>query len=222
MSPGRSADAMPCFLRRWVAKENHESLLRRELLRLHAAYAEQHDHLIEATLYREHFVEREFLGVALYDKEGDVESSARQAMLRAFEVVEREHAEDVARSLRIETVYEYRALPQTGTYGAAVILRADPGQTAVMTERLTLLASDVVERFTPSRVLIHHAIDEPGLFFTICDAGVPIDLNRYLGSTLLKEHRVAVGELLVEHARWFSLDPLWHYYRRRTLGTPPT
>src|SRR5207253_1520095 len=105
---GRSAEAMPCFLRRWVAKENHESLLRRELLGLHAAYAEQHEHLIEATLYREHFVEREFLGLALYDKEDDVESSARQAMLRAFEAVEREHAEHVARSLRVETCYEYR------------------------------------------------------------------------------------------------------------------
>ncbi len=215
MTPRRPAAAMPCFLRRWLAKENHESLLRRELVRLHAAYAEQHDHLVEATLYREHFAEREFLGVATYDKEDDLGSEARQALLRSFERIEQAHAEHVARSLRIETVYEYRALPQNGVYGAAVILRADADQTAVMIERLTLLASDIVERFAPSRVLIYHAIDEPGLFFTICDARGPIDLNRYLGSSLLQEHRAAVGSLLVERARWFSLDPLWHYYRRQ-------
>jgi hypothetical protein len=206
---------MPCFLRRWIARENHESLLRRELLRLHAAYAEQHDHLVEATLYREHFAEREFLGVAVYDKEDDVGSGARQAMLRSFECVERHHAEQVARSLRIETLYEYRAIPESGIYGAAVILRTSSDQTGVMTERLASLASDVVERFTPSRVLVYHAIDEPGLFFAICDAGAPIDLNRYLGSSLLQEHRAAVGSLLIERARWFSLDPLWHYFRRR-------
>ena len=204
MSPGRSAEIMPCFLRRWVARENHESLLRRELVRLHAAYAEQHDHLVEATLYREHFVEREFLGVALYDKEGNVESSARQALLRAFEAVEQEHAEHVARSLRIETCYEYRAIAENGTYGAAVILRTHPGPISTAVECLTSLASDMVERFAPSRVSIYHAIDDPGLFFTICDSRDPIDLSRYLGSSLLQEHRAAVGELLVDHARWFS------------------
>ncbi len=218
MSPGRSAEAMPCFLRRWVARENHESLLRRELLRLHAAYAEQHDHLVEATLYREHFVEREFLGVALYDKEGDVESTARQALLRAFEGAEREHAEHVARSLRIETCYEYRAIAENGAYGAAVILRTHPDHISTAVERLTALASDVVERFAPSRVSIHHAIDDPGLFFTICDSREPIDLSRYLGSSLLREHHSAVGALLVERARWFSLDPLWHYFRRQKFS----
>jgi hypothetical protein len=206
---------MPCFLRRWLAKADHESLLRRELLRLHADYAEQHDHLVEATLYREHFAEREFLGVAIYDKEADVGSAAREDLLRSFEAVERAHAEHVERSLRIETCYEYRAISENGSYGAAVILRTHPDQIGIMTERLVSLASDVVERFGPSRVLIHHAIDEPGLFFTICDSRDPIDLTRYLGSSLLQEHRTAVGSLLIERARWFSLDPLWHYFRRR-------
>ena len=215
MTPTRPPEAMPCFLRRWLARENHESLLRRELLRLHAAYAEQHDHLVEATLYREHFAEREFLGVAVYDKEDDVGSAARQALLRSFAQVEQVHAEHIGCSLRIETVYEYRAISERGTYGAAVILRTRPDQTGIMTERLVSLASDVVERFGPSRVLIHHAIDEPGLFFTICDAEAAIDLNRYLGSSLLQGHRTAVDSLLIERARWFSLDPLWHYFRRR-------
>ena len=218
MSPGRSADAMPCFLRRWVAKENHESLLRRELLRLHAAYAERQDHLVEATLYREHFAGREFLGVGLYDKEDDVASEARQDLLRSLEAVERAHAEPGVRSLRIETRYEYRAIAENGTYSAAVILRTHPDHISTAVECLTPLASDVVERFAPSRVSIHHAIDDPGLFFTICDARDPIDLPRYLGSSLLQKHRAAVGSLLVEHARWFSLDPLWHYFRRQKFA----
>jgi hypothetical protein len=215
MTAMRPAESMPCFLRQWHARENHESLLRRELLGLHAAYAEEHDHLVEATLYREHFREREFLGVAVYDKEGDVESAARQEMLRAFARVEDVHAEQPARSLRIETVYEYRAISARVVYGAAVVLQGRPDETAVLTERLAVLASDVVERFAPSRVMILHAIEEPGLFFTICDADSPIDLTRYLGSSLLQEHRAALSPLLVERARWFSLDPLWHYFRRQ-------
>jgi hypothetical protein len=211
----RPSESMPCFLRRWLARENHESLLRRELLALHTAYADQHDHLVEATLYREHFSEREFLGVAVYDKEGDVESAPRQELLRAFGRVEGVHAEEAARSLRVETVYEYRAISSRGTYGAAVILRGRPDEAAVMTERLASLASDVIERFAPSRALILHARQEPGLFFTIWDAEAPIDLTRYLGSSLLQEHRSALASLLVERARWFSLDPLWHYFRRQ-------
>ena len=208
------AGSMPSFLRRWVAKENHEGLLRSALLRLNTDYAAQHAHLVEATLYREHFAEREFLGVATYDDEKDVESTARRDLLRAFERVEAAHAEEVTRSLRIETVSEYRAIPQNGVYGAAVILRSRPDQAGLMRERLTALAADLIERFAPSRVLIHHAVDEPGLFFTICDSHDRIDLDRYLGSSLLQEHRATVGSLLVEHARWFSLDPLWHYFRR--------
>jgi hypothetical protein len=214
MSAMRPAESMPCFLRRWLARENHESLLRRELVRLHAAYAEAHDHLVEATLYREHFREREFLGVAVYDKEDDAQSAARQDLLDSFARVERMHAEHVGRSLRIETVYEYQAIAARGAYGAAVILRSRPDEADAMRERLAALASDVVERLAPSRVVIHHAIEEPGLFFTICDAEAPIDLNRYLGSSLLQEHRAALSPHLVEHARWFSLDPLWHYFRR--------
>jgi hypothetical protein len=101
---------------------------------------------------------------------------------------------------------------------AAVILRTHPDHISTAEERLTSLASDVVERFAPSRVLIHHAIDDPGLFFTICDARDPIDLTRYLGSSLLGEHHLAVGSLLVERPRWFSLDPLWHYFRRQKFA----
>jgi hypothetical protein len=217
MTPTPASDSMPCFLRRWVARANHEGLLRSELMALHAEYAARHAHLVEATLYREHFTEREFLGVAVYDTDEDADSDARADLLRAFERVERVHAEGVAQSLRIETVYEYRALSRNGTYGAAAVVRCSPGDVGRLTERLAELASDVVERLGPTRVLVHRAIGEPGLFFAICDAETPIDVGRYLASSLWREHHAALGSLLIERPRWYSLDPIWHYFRRQRL-----
>jgi hypothetical protein len=207
---------MPAFLRRWTAKEHHESVLRQELLRVHSGFhTAENPHLIESTMYREHFSEREFLAFVLYDDEAALGSPTRQKLLAALDEVASKHAVRVTPPFRIETFFEYTAIPRTGAYGAAVMFRVRPDEIAQVKEPLSTLASEVVDRFSPSRLLLHHVIDDPGLFCVICDSEARIDLDRYLGSSLRREHRTAVGAVAIEVPNWFTLDPVWRYFRRQ-------
>ena len=62
-------------------------------------------------------------------------------------------------------------------------------------------------------MLVGEAVDKPGLFFVLGDSSYAVDLDRYLQSSLHRQHVNAVGSLLTAPTRCFSLDPVWRYTR---------
>lgn len=206
---------MPSYMRRWTAREGHEGVLRQELLRVHQTYAAKNPHLMESMLYREHFVAREFIGLAVYDDEAAVESRERRALLSAFDKLAAAHAETITPSHRVEMLHELVTIPTAAPNGIAALLRCQPEHVPEVTARLGAIARDIVERLSPARLLVAHATDEPGTFFVVGDSEDRVDLDRYLQSSLHRGHQAALKPFLVAPARWYSLDPVWRYFRGR-------
>ena len=103
-------------------------------------------------------------------------------------------------------------------YGVAGLLICQPAFAAEFGGRLKGLTADLVERLRPARMVVGEVVDTPGLFFVLGDSNYPVDLNRYLQSSLHRQHLVAVESLLVAPTRWFSLAPVWRYVRAGARG----
>ena len=46
------------------------------------------------------------------------------------------------------------------------------------------------------------------------DAGQAIDIDRYLASSLRRQHMDALAPYLSAPPQWYALDPVWRYVRR--------
>ncbi|HET7341914.1 MAG TPA: hypothetical protein VFL90_10650 [Methylomirabilota bacterium] len=92
---------MPLFLRRCVARDGEEGLLRRELIRVHEEQAPTLTGLLEVWGYREHLAGREFLSLAIYEDDAAAASPARAAMLAALDEIESRHGETAGVSVRL-------------------------------------------------------------------------------------------------------------------------
>jgi len=209
---------MPAFLRRWVALEGHEAALRQELSFIHQTYTRKSPHVVESLMYREHFLGSEFIGLVVYADAGLETKERRQALARLDEVAAA-HARFSTPSLRVELVAEFVTSPHATPYGIAGLLTCQPAFAAEVASRLRALTEDLVERLRPARMLVGEVIDTPGLFFVLGDSSYPVDLDRYLQSSLHRQHLVAVESLLVSPTRWFSLDPVWRYVKAGGEGT---
>jgi len=62
-------------------------------------------------------------------------------------------------------------------------------------------------------MLVGEVVDKPGQFFVLGDSSYPVDLDRYLQSSLHRQHLVALESLLVAPTRWFALDRVWRYVK---------
>jgi hypothetical protein len=195
-----------------------ESHLRQALVRAHQDYFTRDTKGLESALYREHVEGREFLGLAIYDDEDALTSATRGALLTAFGELEAAYAERPATSLRVTTVSEFVSIGLPVVSGMAARLRSAPAGVAALEECLTTIARELVDTLSPSRVLVGHTADDPGLVVFICDTRDEIDLPRYMVSPTRARHMRALSPLLVETPRWFSLDPTWRYFRGRRQG----
>jgi len=204
---------MPSFLRRWVALEGHEAALRQELLLVHETYTRKSPHVVESLMYREHFLGAEFIGLIVYGDDAGLETVERQRALARLDAVAAAHAKFSTPALRIEMLGEFTTVPHTGPYGTAGLLTCQPAFATEFAGRLRGLIDELVERLRPTRMLVGEAVDKPGLFFVLGDSSYPVDLDRYLQSSLHRQHVNAVGSLLTAPTRWFSLDPVWRYTR---------
>ena len=97
----------------------------------------------------------------------------------------------------------------------AAVFRSAPGATAELGGRLVTIASQIIDALSPSRLLLGHAADDPGLVVFICDDEQDIDLPRYMGSAARSAHLRAIAAYLIEPPRWYALDPTWRYFRGR-------
>ena len=98
---------------------------------------------------------------------------------------------------------------------SSAVLRSPPDAAAELGERLWTIARGIADAIAPSRLLLGHAEDDPGLLVFICDAEEHIDLPRYMGSSVRSAHLRLIGPLLIEPPRWYALDPTWRYFRGR-------
>jgi hypothetical protein len=207
---------MPNLVRRWVAREGQEGRLRHELVRLYDEHIRTDARVIESMLYREHFAGRDFIGVTVYDEESALQGPERRRLLEALQAVSDAHAEVMEGSFRAEVIYEYAAIARQGAHGAAVLLPGKPARLVELSERLREMAAAAVEGLAPTRVLAWHLLEGPGHVLIIVDTEAPIELDHYLASPLRREHLDALAPFLTAPARWYSLDPIWHYFRRLT------
>jgi hypothetical protein len=113
---------VPLFLRRCAARVGREAFLRQELVRAHEELAPRARGLLEIAVYREQLVGREFLTLAIYEDDTAVMSSGRKALLEAVDECERRFAEAGGISIRLESLYEYASVPQTGVHSVAAML----------------------------------------------------------------------------------------------------
>jgi hypothetical protein len=203
---------VPTFLRRWVALEGHEAVLRQELSLIHRTYTRKSPHVVESLMYREHFLGSEFIGLVAYADAG-LETSERRHALARLDEVAGAHARFSTPSLRVGILGEWKTSSQATPYGAAGLLTCQPAFSAEFAGRLKELVADLVERLRPARMLVGEVVDTPGLFFVLGDSSYPVDLDRYLQSSLHRRHRAAVESLLVAPTRWFVLDPVWRYVK---------
>jgi hypothetical protein len=207
---------MPYLVRRWVARHGHEGRLRHELVGLYEAHVRTDARVMESMLYREHFAGRDFIGVTVYDEEAALQGPQRRRLLDALRAVADVHAELAEGSFRAEVLYEYAAIARKGAHGVAVLLPGKPARLAELTERLREMATVAVERLAPTRALAWHLVEAPGHVLIIVDTEAAIELDRYLSSPLRREHLGMLAPFLTAPARWYSLDPIWHHFRRRT------
>ena|SRR2546427_2077032 len=204
---------MPSFLRRWVAREGHEAALRQELLLIHETYTRKSPDVLESLMYREHFLGSEFIGLIAYDDDAGPWTQERlQAQARPDEVAAT-HATISTPSLRIEMVCEFMTTRDASPYGIAGLATCPPAFTAEFAARLKVLIAELVERLRPTRMLAGEVVDTPGRFFVLGDSNYPVNLDRYLQSSLYRQHLATLGPLVVSPTRWFSLDPVWRYSR---------
>ena len=164
-------------------------------------------------MYREHFLGAEFIGLVVYAEAGLETRERRQALARLDEVAAA-HARFSTPALRVERIAEFVKGTQVTPYGIAGLLTSQPAFAAEFAGRLKELTGDLVERLRPAG----EVVDTPGLFFVLGDSSYPVDLDRYLQSTLHRQHRAAVESLLVAPTRWFSLDPVWRYVKAGDRG----
>lgn len=204
---------MPWFVRLWRAKEDRDRILLHELLRIHQSQLAASQSVSESLVYREHSVGRELLDLVLYRDERATRHDEHRRLLDLFERIGAAHALSCPRSHRLEVIQEFATGPERGLYGMAAVLRSRTSQGPRLTEALQALASGVVGRLSPTRVLIGRATADPGLLFFLGDSRFRIDLGRYLKSPLYQQHRAALGPLLVSPTRFYTFDPLWRYVR---------
>lgn len=205
----------PCFLRRWVAREGHRAALCQALRLVHETYTRRSPHVIEALMYREHFLGAEFIGFIVYDDEAGLATPERQEELALLDGLDSVHTKFSTPSLRVKMIDEFITVRRPDPYGIAGLLTCQPAFTAEFAERLKRLTAELVGRLRPARLLVGEVIDRPGLFFVLGDSHYAVDLDRYLQSALHRQHVEALGPLLVAPTRWFSLDPVWRYFRGR-------
>jgi hypothetical protein len=208
---------MAYFVRRWIAQDGHESLLRAELIGAHEEHVAGDPGTMEAMVYREHFHGREFIGLVVYDDESALEGERRRALLKRFETIAAAHAEVTEGAFRADLIYEFTSIARNAPYGVAALLRCDPRRVDEFSARLRTIAAGVVEQVGAPRVLAFHLGEPPGLVLLIADASVPVDLDRYFRSSFWRGHREVLGPLIAAPPRWYLLDPIWHYFRRQRL-----
>ena len=204
---------MPNFLRESVAREGQQDALRDDLVGAHERFARAMPHLTEVLLYREHFISRRFLCIVRYDDERAVASLARSEMLDALAAVERARCEGPGDSRPLELLYEHAAVPQGGQYSVVALLTAlSEGTATEVGHRMAAGAGTLVERFKPTRMVVARVVDRLRLLVML-DAGQAIDIDRYLASSLRRQHMDALAPYLSAPPQWYALDPVWRYFR---------
>jgi len=204
---------VPSILRRWVALEGHESVLRQELLRAHEVYTQRLPYVTESLMYREHFLGAEFIGLVMYADDAGLGTAERQRAMARLDEVAVAHAKVSTPPLRVEMIDEFVIVPHAGPYGIAGLLTCQPPFAAEFAGRLKRLNAELVQRLRPTRMLVGEVVDTPGLFFILGDSNYPVDLDRYFRSSLYRQHQATLGPLLAAPTRWFALDPVWRYHR---------
>src|SRR5439155_663007 len=130
------------------------------------------------------------------------------------------HARFSTPSLRVELIAEFVTSPHATPYGVAGLLTCQPAFAAEVAGRLKGLVAELVERLRPARMLVGEVVDKPGQFFVLGDSSYPVDLDRYLQSSLHRQHLVALESLLVAPTRWFALDRVWRYVKAGARASP--
>lgn len=205
---------MPNFLRECVAREGHEAALRQELVGLHERMARGIPHLMEVLLYREHFVSRRFLSVVRYDDERAVASAERRALLDALVGLETARCEAPGDSRPLEVLYEFATIPPRGRHSVVALLTASsPGAATEVGRRMVGGAGALVDRVKPTRLVVARVVDRLRLLVML-DADDVIDIDRYLASSLRRQHTDALAPYLAAPPQWYALDPVWRYFRR--------
>ena len=207
---------MPSILRRWVALEGHETVLRQELLRAHEVYTQRLPYVRESLMYREHFLGVEFIGLVVYADDAGLVTTERQRAMARLDEVAAAHAKVSTPPLRAEMIDEFVMVPHAGPYGIAGLLTCQPPFAAEFAERLKRLSAELIQRLRPTRMLVGEVVDAPGMFFILGDSNYPVDLDRYFRSSLYRQHVATLGSMLAAPTRWFSLDPVWRYHRGAT------
>ena len=196
-----------------MAREGRETTLRQELIGLHQRTARGIPHLMEVLLYREHFIGRRFLSIARYDDERAVASEERRAMLDALLALETASCEAPGDSRPLELLYEFAAIPHTGQHSVAALLTASSvGMAIEVGRRMAGGAGALVDRFKPTRLVVARVVDRLRLLVML-DANDAIDIDRYLASTLRRQHMDALAPYLAAPPQWYALDPVWRYFR---------
>lgn len=196
-----------------MAREGQEATLRHELIGVHERMTRGIPHLMEVLLYREHFTSRRFLSIARYDDERAVASGERREMLDALLALETAHCEAPGDSRPLELLYEFAAIPQQGRHGVVALLTASsPGTATEVGRRMAAGAGALVDRFKPTRMIVARVVDRLRLLVMI-DANDAIDIDRYLASSLRRQHMDALAPYLSAPPQWYALDPVWRYFR---------
>lgn len=208
---------MAYFVRRWIALEGHESLLRAELIGAYEEHVAGDPGTMESMVYREHFRGREFIGLVVYDDEAAPEGERRRALLKRFETIAAAHAEVTEGAFRADLIYEFTSIARTAPHGMAALLRCDARRVEELTARLRTIAAGIVERLAAPRLQVFHLGEPAGLVLIIADASVPVDIDRYLRSEFWRGHRQVLEPLFTAPPLWYSLDPIWHYFRRQRV-----
>lgn len=209
---------MPLFLRRCVARDGQDALLRQELVRVHEERAPRARGLLEIAVYRENVVGREFLTLAIYEDDRAVMSGGRKSMLEDVDECERRFGEAPGISIRLESLYEYASVPQPSVHSAAAMLICRPEEVARFRERLPSTVASLAERLTPRRVIVGQGVERPEQFVVMADSEQRFDVDRYLTSAFGRRHSTQLEPYLAEPPRYYLLDPVWRYFRRFSGG----
>jgi hypothetical protein len=205
---------VPNFLRECVAREGQDTALRDQLVAAHERFARAIPHLVEVLLYREHFIGRRFLSIVRYDDERAVASLERGEMLDALAAAERAHGAALAESRPLEVLYEHAAVSPHGQYSVVALLTAvSEGMATEVGRRMAVGAGALVDRVKPTRLVVARVVDRLRLLVML-DAGEAIDIDRYLASSLRRQHMDALAPYLAAPPLWYALDPVWRYVRR--------
>jgi hypothetical protein len=209
---------VPLFLRRCVARDGEEGLLRRELIRVHEEQTPKVTGLLEVSVYREHLDGREFLSLAIYEDDEASAGAGRQALLAALDEVETRHGETAGVSVRLGPLYEYASLPQRSLHSAAVLLVSRPDGITRLRERLGPDVGVVAERLKPRRIIVAQGQERPELFVVVGDSEHPFDVDRYLTSAFGRRTTTSLEPYLARPPRFYVLDPVWRYFRGVSAG----